>query len=99
MCDGNNGTPDLRDRFVIGAGSTYAPNASGGSVNHTHGFSGTGHNHGITTLVDVSAGAGLSVWNANADAGITDNESAGGTSDSDGSLQPYYALAYIKRVA
>lgn len=25
LCDGNNGTPDLRDRFVIGAGSTYNP--------------------------------------------------------------------------
>lgn len=25
LCDGNNGTPDLRDRFIIGAGSSYAP--------------------------------------------------------------------------
>lgn len=25
LCDGNNGTPDLRDRFVLGAGSTYNP--------------------------------------------------------------------------
>lgn len=25
LCDGNAGTPDLRDRFVIGAGSTYSP--------------------------------------------------------------------------
>lgn len=25
LCDGTNGTPDLRDRFVIGAGSTYNP--------------------------------------------------------------------------
>jgi len=25
LCDGNNGTPDLRDRFVIGAGGTYNP--------------------------------------------------------------------------
>jgi len=24
LCDGNNGTPDLRDRFVIGAGSAYS---------------------------------------------------------------------------
>jgi len=26
LCDGNNGTPDLRDKFVIGAGNTYNPN-------------------------------------------------------------------------
>jgi len=41
LCDGNNGTPDLRDRFIVGAGSTYAPLATGGSANavvvsHTH---------------------------------------------------------------
>ena len=41
LCDGTNGTPNLRDRFVVGAGSTYAVNATGGSadaivVSHTH---------------------------------------------------------------
>jgi hypothetical protein len=40
LCDGTNGTPDLRDRFIVGAGSTYAKGATGGatSVNlaHTH---------------------------------------------------------------
>ena len=53
LCDGANGTPDLRDRFVIGAGSTHAPDESGGGTatlaldnipEHTHGpgdYSGT----------------------------------------------------------
>lgn len=41
LCDGTNGTPDLRDRFIVGAGSTYAVDATGGSadavvVTHTH---------------------------------------------------------------
>ena len=41
LCDGNNGTPDLRDRFIIGAGNTYSVNQTGGSadaitVSHTH---------------------------------------------------------------
>ena len=30
ICDGNNGTPDLRDRFVVGAGNTYAVGNTGG---------------------------------------------------------------------
>lgn len=30
LCDGTNGTPDLRNRFVIGAGNTYAVGATGG---------------------------------------------------------------------
>lgn len=41
LCNGSNGTPDLRDRFIVGAGSTYAVGATGGSadaivVSHTH---------------------------------------------------------------
>jgi microcystin-dependent protein len=41
LCNGSNGTPDLRNRFVVGAGSTYAVNATGGSadaivVAHSH---------------------------------------------------------------
>jgi hypothetical protein len=46
LCNGSNSTPDLRNRFVVGAGSTYAVAATGGSadaitVSHTHTFSGT----------------------------------------------------------
>jgi hypothetical protein len=35
LCDGTNSTPDLRDRFIVGAGSTYAVNATGGSATLT----------------------------------------------------------------
>ena len=31
LCDGTNSTPDLRDRFIVGAGTTYSPNNVGGS--------------------------------------------------------------------
>lgn len=31
LCDGTNGTPDLRDRFIIGAGSTYSSGNTGGA--------------------------------------------------------------------
>ena len=63
LCDGTNGTPNLRDRFVVGAGSTYAVGATGG-VNtvtldatqipsHTHTVSATtssagDHSHGVS---------------------------------------------------
>ena len=30
LCDGNNSTPDLRNRFVVGAGNSYSVGASGG---------------------------------------------------------------------
>ena len=32
LCDGTNGTPNLRDRFIVGAGSTYAVNDTGGAA-------------------------------------------------------------------
>lgn len=32
LCNGTNGTPDLRDRFVVGAGSTFAPGNTGGTA-------------------------------------------------------------------
>ena len=46
LCDGTNGTPNLTDRMVIGAGSTYAVDGTGGSKDaiipsHSHTFSGT----------------------------------------------------------
>ncbi|RLB86332.1 MAG: hypothetical protein DRH26_17430 [Deltaproteobacteria bacterium] len=45
LCDGNNGTPNLTDRFLIGAGNTYNVGDKGGSttkdLSHTH----TGPNH------------------------------------------------------
>lgn len=31
LCNGSNGTPDLRDRFIVGAGNTYALGATGGA--------------------------------------------------------------------
>ena len=54
LCNGASGTPDLRDRFVVGAGSTYAVGATGGSadatlVSHSHtatsSVSDPGHQH------------------------------------------------------
>jgi hypothetical protein len=58
LCDGSNSTPDLRNRFIVGAGSTYAVGATGGSadaivVSHTHTATSTssvtdnGHSHSI----------------------------------------------------
>jgi len=42
VCDGTNSTPDLRDKFVVGAGSSYAVGDTGGSdtvdISHTHAF-------------------------------------------------------------
>jgi microcystin-dependent protein len=58
LCNGSNSTPDLRDRFVVGAGTTYAVNATGGANTvtldatmipaHTHTFTTGGQSAGHT---------------------------------------------------
>jgi len=49
LCDGNNSTPDLTDRFVMGAGGNYAVGATGGANAHTHddgSYAAASHTHG-----------------------------------------------------
>lgn len=56
LCDGANGTPNLRDRFVVGAGSTYAVGNAGGAATVTLSEAQIpNHNHVITATAD-SAG-------------------------------------------
>ena len=52
LCNGSSGTPDLRDRFVVGAGSTYAVDATGGSADATI----PSHTHTATTTVNTKTG-------------------------------------------
>lgn len=35
LCDGKNGTPDLRDRFIVGSGKSYSLNNTGGQKDVT----------------------------------------------------------------
>lgn len=58
LCDGQNNTPDLRNRFIVGAGSKYTSEEIGGGTNsvnieHTHSPSSTNsvanHTHTIST--------------------------------------------------
>ncbi len=67
LCDGGNSTPDLRDRFIVGAGNSYAVAATGGSkdavvVTHTHTatslVSDPGHTHSYTAPVSGIDDAG-----------------------------------------
>ena len=109
LCDGTNGTPDLRNRFIVGAGDEYNMGAVGGSKevaltiaqmpNHNHGnmwwFSGYGANcpEKDRSPHTIATGAAHS-----SSCGAT-----GFTGGKDGSTQahenrpPYYALAYIMK--
>jgi len=72
LCNGTAGTPNLMDKFVVGAGSSYAVGSTGGSSTHSHTVSVSGtaltvgqlpsHNHGpaigATGFVTLGTGAG-----------------------------------------
>jgi hypothetical protein len=90
LCDGTNGTPDLRDKFIVGAGSTYNVNDSGGSLTHTHAFTATGHQHNST--------AGNKIGSAGGRRNSAQTAIVTGTTDPADSQPPYYALAYIKQI-
>jgi len=90
LCNGSNGTPDLRNNFVVGAGDTYAVDATGGAVSHSHSISKGNHMHEIDGGGDISAGSDYAVETQGAD---TDTNAT--ASDN---LPPYFALAYIMKL-
>lgn len=83
FCDGNDGTPDLRDRFVVGAKQddagvpktniTGALTQSGGTTQHRHNL----------TAIPGTSGA------------IDTTESL--LTDYEDHIPPYFALAYIMK--
>jgi hypothetical protein len=113
LCDGSNSTPDLRNRFVVGATSTYAVGATGGSadaivVSHTHTATVTDPGHLHTYLFPTSIGlagggnnlaanTGGSQNTSTATTGITVANSTTGSSGTNANLPPYYALCYIMK--
>ena len=113
LCNGTSSTPDLRDRFIVGAGSTYAVAASGGAANailvsHTHTFTGTAlgtHQHTLggagNGLADGSNGGAW--YNGSSNTSAVSAGTPAGTNSTEGSsgvnanLPPYYALCYIMK--
>lgn len=89
ICDGNNGTPDLRDKFVPGAGSSYAPGDTGGAATHQHAFTSDAHFHTLQI--------GSAMLDGNDRAQELSLEVVTGNTNAGSSLPSYYALAYIMK--
>lgn len=87
LCDGTDGTPDLRDKFIVGAGNTYAKGAVSGMINHNHIFTSNTHQHIINVGSQIAASFAMLQ--------TISSETATGTTDNQNGLPPYYSLAYI----
>ncbi|GAA5443153.1 hypothetical protein Misp06_01329 [Microbulbifer sp. NBRC 101763] len=140
LCNGSNGTRDLRNRFVLGAGDNYSVGATGGATSartskngaHSHAITVNNHtltlsqipshrhHHDLGAYTNGSTGTYQQRWILKWDGGTWDNGlntytrySGGGgahnhtasASTHDGHehtvaiLPPYYALAYVQRIA
>jgi hypothetical protein len=86
LCNGSSSTPDLRDRFVVGAGSSYAVGATGGSANatlvshtHTASVSDPGHAHYMSGINgNFSSGPlGATFYDPSDPRGLTSSASTG----------------------
>lgn len=104
VCDGENGTPDLRGLFVMGADAAngYSPGSTGGLARvqlsleqmprHDHTYTGPeGRNDGRNVSTDQNG----HIWAGGPVSEETD--SAGGDAPHE-NRPPYYAVYYIKRV-
>ena len=65
LCDGTGGTPDLTDRFILGAGKTYQPGATGGAATATPSVAAGSAHTGIAVQ-----NASLNIWTGAAGTGI-----------------------------
>ena len=82
LCNGANGTPDLRDRFVVGAGSNYVVQAKGGTTNVTLTASQIpAHKHvyedGYFNESLISSGIYTNAQNSALNGGVTDATTVG----------------------
>lgn len=103
LCNGQNGTPNLMDRFIVGAGSSYGVGATGGEAQHTLTVNEMpSHNHTIYnggTTNDDNPGANHP-WLATISdrrTGTKTTWDAGGNAAHE-NRPPYYALAYIMKL-
>ena len=97
ICDGNNSTPDLRDRFVVGAGNTYSVGNTGGATSTNTSVSVSGNTGWASQFANASSSPSMSPEPFNSRDRHQHGWGGTFTTNSFGILPPYYALAYIMK--
>jgi len=88
LCDGDSGSPDLTDEFIVGAGDTYEDDETGGATEHSHIGTSNSHSHRLakTGLAQQDAGGTYSI--------LSDSKTPALTTTDTNHLPPYIAKAY-----
>ena len=101
LCNGSNSTPDLRDRFVVGAGNSYSVGDNGGSVTATDTVSVSVSGSGTTGNQNWGSGSGqyqpTNGWQQSGHNHSFSFSGSGSDTVSIDTRSPYYALCYIMK--
>jgi len=109
LCNGSNGTPDLRDKFVLGAGISHTAGTTGGEETHTLTVEEMpSHNHSVSNYNGAKSGSGSGnnygfedVYYGASNVYHKQFHSAISTSGGDqahNNMPPYYVLCFIMKL-
>ena len=105
LCDGTNGTPDLRNRFIIGAGDIYTSGDTGGESVHILTIDEMPkHSHKMKydsigwTAIRQSSGTNGIVENTTSSYDGQYSTEEVGNGNAHNNMPPYYALCYIMKL-
>lgn len=109
LCNGLNNTPDLRDKFVLGAGGNYNAKTIGGAARvtlteeqmprhrHVNEHAAVSFNNQYVTYT-TSSGSGKSIYAYKGTSSSGYYTEYTGSGESHENMPPYYALCYIMKV-
>lgn len=106
VCDGTNGTPDLRDKFVLGAGTTHTVGEQGGAKDVTLTYAHMpAHQHrifanGTNDITQVNAQPLKCEYKSPSESQLGYPANAcviAGGSQPHENMPPYYSLLYIMK--
>ena len=95
LCDGNNDTPDLRGRFVLGVSDKYTVNSTGGEETHTLSVNEM-PSHSHTIRCNGGSGSGVEYVRYNGDSSMSTSSTGGNQPHNN--MPPYYTLCYIMKL-
>lgn len=102
LCDGQNGTPNLKDKFILGVGNSHALRSTGGEETHKLTVAETpSHTHNVFTLSGYGALSGSQDSSTRAVAypiKYSSGTSSVGGNGVHNNMPPYYVLAYIMKL-
>lgn len=113
LCDGTNGTPDLRGRFVLGESESHAVGSMGGSEevtltiaqipSHSHATliskdGDAGSFYNVRSSDEAQSGYAFNTSSVKVSTGTANGVSATGGSSGHPNMPPYYVLCYIMKL-